>query len=115
VSLEPCMVNPYSLGQFINHPPYGQKPNVIFTEIEYQINFFPNHLKKYLPYNEHLPLEMKKKNKKGRIYAVFAREPIQNNEELYVDYCENHIYPIDAIPEWMAEPDYTESLNFSKE
>ena len=53
------MVNPYSLGQFINHPPYGQIPNVIFTEIEIPLNFFPSYLKKYLPYNTHLPKQIK--------------------------------------------------------
>lgn len=67
------MINPYSLGQFINHPPYGQKPNVIFTEIECNISFFPSHFRKYLPYNEYLPLVSQKKNKKMRAYGIFAR------------------------------------------
>jgi len=29
---------------------------------------------------------------------------IENKEELFVNYNECHIYPIDDIPEWMIEP-----------
>lgn len=74
------MVNPYSLGQFINHPPYGQKPNAIFTEIEIPRSFYPSHLRKYLPYNAHLPKEAKKKDEMLIIYGIFARQPIKNHE-----------------------------------
>ena len=35
---------------------------------------------------------------------MFAARDISDGEELYVNYCENHIYPIDDFPDWMVEP-----------
>lgn len=64
-----------------------------------KVNYFPKYLWKYLPY-EYFSLN----KKEVTLFGVFALKDIENKEELFVNYNESHIYPIDSVPEWMIEP-----------
>jgi hypothetical protein len=44
------MINPFSVGHIINHPPPDISANVKFVDFDLPYTFFPSYLGKYLPY-----------------------------------------------------------------
>jgi hypothetical protein len=55
----------------INHPPPGYEPNVIFTEMNIKIDYFPTYLLRYLPYENYTA------NKKEiTLFGVFSVKEI---------------------------------------
>lgn len=91
--------NPFAIGHMINHPPPGHEANVCFSEISIKSDYFPSYLLRYLPYQYFTV-----KEKEITLFGVFALKEIEDREQLFVNYNESHIYPIDDIPEWLIEP-----------
>ena len=82
-------INPFALGHYINHPPFGQPANVCFLEMEVPVAFFPRFFMRYFPYmhfshNEYSIIPAPKRLYK--VLAVIALEAIGNGEELFVNY-----------------------------
>ena len=44
------MINPFSVGHIINHPPPDISANVKFVDFDLPYTFFPSYLGRYLPY-----------------------------------------------------------------
>lgn len=82
-------INPFALGHFINHPPFGRPPNVCFLEMELPFSFFPTFFMRYFPYMHFSHSEFSVVPPSNRVYkviAVVALEALENGEELYVNY-----------------------------
>lgn len=63
------------------------------------VKYLPRYLLKYLPYEDY-----SNDIKSITLFGVFAIKDIEDREELFVNYNESHIYPIDNVPEWMIDP-----------
>jgi len=44
------LINPFALGNYINHPPPEKEANVKFVDFEIPFNFFPSDYLRYFPY-----------------------------------------------------------------
>jgi hypothetical protein len=36
--------------------------------------------------------------------GIFSIRELHSGEELFTNYLEHHVYPVDNIPEWLIEP-----------
>jgi len=97
--------NPFAIGNFINHPPKGARPNVLAYNYNFKRNF-PDHLKPYIP--NHIATEDKTFKDDSlflRSLILVALEPIQDTE-LFLNYRFN---PANKYPSWYSQPDIEEA------
>lgn len=101
----PHWVNPYALGQFINHPPAGTPANVCFVDFEVPATFFPTSLMRYFPYSFYadVPQRWRKTERVYQAIGVIALEPIRGKAELFANYTSDR-FADQFKPEWLIEP-----------
>lgn len=57
----------------INHPPPGYEANVIFSEMNIKVDYFPKYLLKFLPYEDYTA------NKKAiTLFGIFSIKNIEH-------------------------------------
>ena len=100
--MDSSWLNPYSLGQFINHPPPKQPPNVILLDIDLPQHFLsPDYLKLLpsIPYSSSTTTTT-------RVLGVFTLSTVSDGCELYMDYLNNnmfnHFHHTLSAPEWLV-------------
>eukprot|EP01117_Protostelium_nocturnum_P020280 TRINITY_DN9043_c0_g1_i2.p1 TRINITY_DN9043_c0_g1~~TRINITY_DN9043_c0_g1_i2.p1 ORF type:complete len:423 (-),score=101.96 TRINITY_DN9043_c0_g1_i2:30-1265(-) len=116
--------NPFAIGNFINHPPSGTKPNVLLYNYEFLLeeeneDFLPKELRPFIP-NEMNRKYVRKFDRDlyyidGKniptVIAVALRH--LKNEELFLDY---RLNPVKSkTPEWYTHPNIEESYRRSLE
>lgn len=112
-------MNPYALGQFLNHPPPDTPANVSYIDFDLPYSFFPSNYSRYIPYIKYReePKRSKtyetRKNDVYRAVALVATTPIAHGDELFVDYIEEQRVPslllgegtsTASLPDWLLEP-----------
>mmetsp|Transcript_15581 Transcript_15581/g.28318 ORF Transcript_15581/g.28318 Transcript_15581/m.28318 type:complete len:303 (+) Transcript_15581:1150-2058(+) len=99
-------VNPYAVGQFVNHPPQGSCPNVAFVDIQVPASFFPYTLMRYFPYSFYadIPRGWRKHQRVYQAVGLVAIEPISKGRtELFINYSSDR-FADQFEPEWLATP-----------
>ncbi|GAM28052.1 hypothetical protein SAMD00019534_112280 [Acytostelium subglobosum LB1] len=97
--------NPFAIGQFINHPAEGQRPNVIGIKYNFSADF-PEHLKPYIPNMEMFENRfLRDGNIFVKSFVIIAYEQI-NDGELLLNYRFN---PDNPYPDWYHQPDLEEA------
>jgi hypothetical protein len=90
--------NPFAVGNYINHPPEGEVPNVIGYAYAFDWKRFPEPLHPFVP---HLYKETPKwyhdESVHARTVAMIATRTIHEGEEIYLDYRYNPAFP---YPPW---------------
>jgi hypothetical protein len=100
-------LNPLALGDKINHPPPDTAANVCFVDIYIPFHFFPLDFLRYVPNIVRLEYMNTIKNslpKVLRAVGVIALEEIRDGDELYVDYINESMVPINYRPDWLLAP-----------
>lgn len=108
--VSPELLNPYAVGQFINHPPPDVSANVSFVDFDLPHWFFPSTLKDMIPFmdfrneaNERLAKEYRQPGCMKAV-GIVAQRFIEHGEELYVNYFEENLCPLEYQPDWLIEP-----------
>merc|ERR1712137_724680 len=90
--------NPFAIGNYINHPPKDTPSNVLSYAYNFDLKTFPEHLKPYIPYRFAEPPKWYYGDSiSGRSVALVAAKPVEEGEELFLDYRYNPAFP---YPEW---------------
>ncbi|EGC32328.1 hypothetical protein DICPUDRAFT_81815 [Dictyostelium purpureum] len=100
-----CYRNPFAIGNFINHPPADDQPNVIAYAFNYRRGF-PDHLVHYIPNRTITENQYFSDNsviRRGVVLIAF--KPIINSE-LFLNYRFNPDLP---YPDWYTQPDLEEA------
>jgi len=102
--------NPFGIGQYVNHPPKGSKPNVMPFTYTFT-DSFEEDWKSYVPYlnSEHRKTDIFYENESANVYAkglmLVATEVIKD-EELFLNY---RFHPDHIAPAWYHPIDNKEA------
>jgi hypothetical protein len=100
-------LNPLALGDKINHPPPDTPANVCFVDIYIPFQFFPLDFLRYVPNIIRLDYINTLKNnlpKVMRTVGVISLDEIRDGDELYVDYINESMVPLNFRPDWLLAP-----------
>jgi hypothetical protein len=105
VEVQGSWINPYAVGQFINHPPPGHGANVTFVDISVPASFYPTSLMRYFPYQFYAdtPQGLIKKERTYQALGVIALEPLEGRTELFVNYSSDR-FAGEFEPDWLVDP-----------
>jgi hypothetical protein len=101
--------NPYAIGQYVNHPAPGSKPNLMSYSYDFTTSF-PDHLRPFIPYQYASPPSSLFFNRPSTIMhsvLLIATRRIKTHEELLLNYRYN---PANPYPDWYTQPDPEEAL-----
>jgi len=97
-------MNPFAIGNYINHPPAGSSPNVVCHEYDFPRMAEP--LRDYIPnFYAEKPSMFNRSFAYMQGMAIIARTEIVD-EELYLNYRFN---PANPNPSWYVQPDEEEA------
>ncbi|KYQ93815.1 hypothetical protein DLAC_05212 [Tieghemostelium lacteum] len=98
--------NPYAIGNFINHPPMGKKPNVISYSYNFS-HYFPKELQDFIPNRKVTESKVFKDTTTFQpAMVIIAYEPIKD-QELYLNYRFNPVNQ--PYADWYHQPDVEEA------
>eukprot|EP01132_Coremiostelium_polycephalum_P010116 gene10116-12408_t len=96
--------NQFAIGNFINHPPLGERPNIIAVSYNFNKDF-PERWRRYIPNDIVSESEVFKDGAINRSIVMVAFERITNSE-LFFNYRFN---PYNSYPDWYHQPDLLEA------
>lgn len=96
-----CFLNPYAIGQFVNHPPPSALPNVIAVPFSFKGDME----KRFMPHQiaKERPLHMYVDDGKAGTPSLLlvASRNLGHGEELFLNYRFNPLHP---YPDWYHQP-----------